>query len=251
MERYNVHIDTFQGPLDLLLHLIHQAEVDIYDIPVASITEQYLRYVQAMQELELDIASEYLVMAATLLEIKSKMLLPGDPEPEEEYIEEEDPREELLSRLVEYKKYKEAAEALRDKENQGVVQYAKGPSMEYDDAAQEADTAALPEELTLFDMLDAYQKLKERVRYHAPKTTKIKGEEISIEERMSTILAFLHERKGSSGFFELFPSREKAHIVVSFLAVLELMKTRQITCVQSENFEEIKVYQTEEELVSE
>ncbi|MFD2704376.1 segregation/condensation protein A [Salibacterium lacus] len=251
MERYSVQIDTFQGPLDLLLHLIQQAEVDIYNIPVAEITEQYLHYVQAMQELELDIASEYLVMAATLLEIKSQMLLPGEDDPgEEAFMEEEDPRQELMSRLVEYKKYKEAAVELREKEQEGAGRYAKGSSMD-DEAIEEKYAAAVPENLSLFDMLDAYQKLKERVRYHAPKETKIKNEEVTIEDRMTSILSFLEKKQNGSTFIELFPSGERSHMVVSFLAVLELMKHKQITCVQEENFEEIMVYQTEEELVGE
>ncbi|RSL32046.1 segregation/condensation protein A [Salibacterium salarium] len=251
MERYNVQIDSFEGPLDLLLHLIHQAEVDIYNIPVATITEQYVQYVKTMQELELDTASEYLVMAATLLEIKSKMLIPGEADSEdEEYIEEEDPREELLSRLVEYKKYKEAAQQLKEKEEQGSSQFAKAPSVASDTAHTSKETE-LPENITLFDMLDAYEKLKKRIRYKSSKVTRIKADDISIEDRMSDILSFLHQHQGNSGFFELFPSYEKSHIVVTFLAILELMKNRQVTCVQTENFEEIVVHQTKEDLVSE
>ncbi|MDQ0299510.1 segregation and condensation protein A [Salibacterium salarium] len=251
MEKYNVQLDSFEGPLDLLLHLIHQAEVDIYNIPVATITEQYLQYVQAMQELELDAASEYLVMAATLLEIKSKMLLPGDTNTDEEvYIEEEDPREELLSRLVEYKKYKEAAQHLKEKEEQGSAQFAKAPTVPDESSGKEKESN-LPDNISLFDMLDAYEKLKKRVRYKSPKMTKIKGDDISMEDRMSEVLTYLHQHQGKSGFFELFPLHERQHIVVTFLAILELMKNRQVTCVQSENFEEIVVHQTEEDLVSE
>ncbi|RSL34626.1 segregation/condensation protein A [Salibacterium salarium] len=251
MEKYNVQLDSFEGPLDLLLHLIHQAEVDIYNIPVATITEQYLQYVQAMQELELDAASEYLVMAATLLEIKSKMLLPGDTNTDEEvYIEEEDPREELLSRLVEYKKYKEAAQHLKEKEEQGSAQFAKAPTVPDEPSGKEKENN-LPDNISLFDMLDAYEKLKKRVRYKSPKMTKIKGDDISIEDRMSEVLTYLHQHQGKSGFFDLFPSHERQHIVVTFLAILELMKNRQVTCVQPENFEEIVVHQTEEDLVSE
>ncbi|MGL4820846.1 MAG: segregation and condensation protein A, partial [Bacilli bacterium] len=119
---YEVQLEQFQGPLDLLLHLIHRLEVDIYDIPVAAITEQYLRYIEAMQEMELDVASEYLVMAATLLELKSKMLLPrAQPVYEEDtgYVEEEegdDPRAELVQQLLEYKRYKEATVHMRELE---------------------------------------------------------------------------------------------------------------------------------------
>src|SRR5690606_4106514 len=130
--QYNVKIDAFEGPLDLLLHLINRLEIDIYDIPVAEITEQYLFYIHTMKELQLDIASEYLVMAATLLAIKSKMLLPKH---EDEQLEdeigmemEEDPRDELVERLVEYRKYKEAAEDLKELEQERGLMFTKPPS---------------------------------------------------------------------------------------------------------------------------
>ena len=129
--QYNVKIDAFEGPLDLLLHLINRYEIDIYDIPVAQITEQYMAYIHAMQELQLDIASEYLVMAATLLAIKSKMLLPKHEEEildESVELSENDPREELMQRLLEYKKYKEAAQALKKKEEERALLFTNPPS---------------------------------------------------------------------------------------------------------------------------
>ncbi|SDH38089.1 segregation/condensation protein A [Alteribacillus bidgolensis] len=249
MKRYNVKIDSFEGPLDLLLHLIHQAEVDIYNIPAAVITEQYCQYVQTMQELELDVASEYLVMAATLLEIKSKMLLPQDTEYKEEDLVdiEEDPREELLSRLVKYKKYKEAAHHLKEKEKTASSYYAKAPTVhhqENDDSSESEST--LPEDLTLFDMLKAYQKLKKRIRVSSSQMTTVKAEEISIEEKMDDIVHILEKKQGEIKFYDLFLTREKPHIVVTFLAVLELMKHKKVTCIQAANFEDIKVEYIEE-----
>ncbi|MFB4163495.1 segregation/condensation protein A [Alteribacillus sp. JSM 102045] len=248
MKRYNVKIDSFEGPLDLLLHLIRQAEVDIYNIPVAVITEQYVQYVKTMQELELDIASEYLVMAATLLEIKSKMLLPNDISDEDEEFDdkiEEDPREELLSRLMEYKKYKEAAEKLKEKEKSASMHYAKAPTLNHEEYALSEENT-LQEGLTLFDMLEAYQKIKERIRVSSSPVTTVKSEEISIEDRMDDIVTLLEKKHGQTRFFDLFTSREKPHIVVTFLAVLELMKNKKVTCMQSNNFEEIMVEYTEE-----
>lgn len=128
---YSVKIEAFEGPLDLLLHLINRYEIDIYDIPVAQITEQYMAYIHAMQELELDIASEYLVMAATLLAIKSKMLLPAPEEEDDgdmEFDEVDDPREELMQRLLEYKKFKEAARELKRREEERALLFTKPPS---------------------------------------------------------------------------------------------------------------------------
>ncbi|SDH09911.1 condensin subunit ScpA [Alteribacillus persepolensis] len=241
MKRYNVKIDSFEGPLDLLLHLIQQAEVDIYHIPLAAITDQYFQYVHAMQELELDIASEYLVMAATLLEIKSQMLLPNHTEEVLERTdewEEEDPREELLDRLVEYKKYKEAASHLKEKEQSAGMHYAKSPTAV--DEQENDDVNDVSEEVTLYHMLEAYQQLKKRV--HAPSAeTTVKAQEISMEERMNDIVSTLKKRAEPARFGDLFPIQEKPYIVTTFLAVLELVKHNEIRCKQKENFDEIMV----------
>src|SRR5690606_29268658 len=157
--KYNVKIDAFEGPLDLLLHLINTMEINIYDIPMAEITDQYFIYVHTMKELELDVASEYLVMAATLLSIKSKMLLPQSEEPLDDELDvefEEDPREELVERLMEYKKFKEAARQLREKEEERGKLYTKPPSdlSEYTNNTQTANL-----DVTIYDMLGAFHKL--------------------------------------------------------------------------------------------
>ncbi|WP_240377673.1 segregation and condensation protein A [Bacillus piscicola] len=242
MERYSVKIDSFEGPLDLLLHLIQQAEVDIYNIPVSDITNHYLEYVRTMQELELNVASEYLVMAATLLEIKSKMLLPQTEEKEEMLLEaeEDDPHAHLMTRLVEYKKYKEAAAYLQEKEKQAALYYAKH-STDVCSGAEQQNEPNLSEEVSLFDLLQAYQSLQNRQSRSAVRTvTTIEAEELSIEERMDDILSSL-ESNGTVEFSALFPVKQRAYQIVTFLAILELMKDGKVTCLQSENFGDITV----------
>lgn len=234
---YQVKIEAFEGPLDLLLHLINRLEIDIYDIPMAEISEQYLIYVHTMQELELDDASEYLVMAATLLAIKSKMLLPTYDETEEYSFEEDDPREELVEQLIEYKKFKEAAFQLKEKEAERGLMYSKPPS---DLSTYIGDNPRETSwEFSLHDMLGAYHKLLRRKKLQKPLVTKITNREISIEVRMDEIVNLLLEYNTSLSFFEFFPHADRQHIVVTFLAMLELMKRNQIVVEQSDIFGEI------------
>lgn len=244
MSQYSVKLDAFEGPLDLLLHLINKAEVDIYDIPVARITDQYMHYIQTMQRLELDLASEYLVMAATLLAIKSKMLLPKQEEivldSEFDYLEEDDPREELVHRLIEYRRYKEAAEVLKDREKERGLIYSKSPSdlgPYVDELKQE------PQKInaSLYDMLDAFSQLLKRKELKLPKRTKIHREDFPIEKRMEEIIDQLNISNGQTSFFRLFTYDEKGHIVVTFLAILELMKAKKVFCQQEDHFSDITV----------
>lgn len=247
MEHYNVKIDAFEGPLDLLLHLINRLEIDIYDIPVSEITEQYLFYIHTMKELQLDVASEYLVMAATLLAIKSKMLLPKHEESLEDEFEfeyEEDPRDELVERLIEYRKYKEAASDLKSLELERGLMFTKPPS-DLADFSTEVSPERRDLDVSLYDMLGALQKLLRRKKLQRPLPTKISRQEIPIEQRMDEILRDLQLNKGRRSFFDLFPRREKDHIVITFLAVLELMKRREIIVEQEGNFSEIFVMRKE------
>lgn len=241
---YKVKIDVFEGPLDLLLHLINRLEIDIYDIPVAQITEQYLIYIKNMTELKLDVASEFLVMAATLLEIKSKMLLPKHEEIfDEENIEisfEEDPRDELVERLIEYRKYKEAAQDLKSMEEERGLMYTKAPS-DLSDFAKEKQPERTEITVSLYDMLAALQKLMRRKKLQRPIATKITRQEISIEKRMTEIMEELVKVKVRINFNDLFPFPAKEHIVVTFLAILELIKRKEIDVEQLENFGEIFV----------
>ncbi|SFA97914.1 MULTISPECIES: segregation/condensation protein A [unclassified Bacillus (in: firmicutes)] len=246
--QYNVKLDAFEGPLDLLLHLINTLEIDIYDIPVSKITEQYLLYIQTMKELKLDIASEYLVMAATLLAIKSKMLLPKYEEDlyddEMEINLEQDPRDELVERLIEYRKYKEAAHDLKNLEEERGLMYTKAPS-DLTDLGKEEKFVREELNVSLYDMLSAFQKLMRRKKLQRPMTTRIARQEISIETRMSEIIKELKAIKRRISFNELFPIYQREHIVVTFLAVLELMKRNEIKAEQEENFGEIFVVASE------
>jgi segregation and condensation protein A len=249
MIHYNVKIDAFEGPLDLLLHLINRLEIDIYDIPVAQITEQYLIYIKTMSKLKLDIASEFLVMAATLLAIKSKMLLPKHEEElddlDSEIRYEEDPRDELVERLIEYRKYKEAAHDLKSLEEERGLMYTKPPS-DLSDFAKEKVPEKTELNVTLYDMLAAFQKLLRRKKLQRPMTTKIARQEISIETRMTEIMKELKHIKGWKNFNDLFTVAAKEHIVVTFLAVLELIKRKEIDIEQHENFGDIFVHAVKE-----
>lgn len=242
MQHYNVKIDAFEGPLDLLLHLINRLEIDIYDIPVAEITEQYLLYIHTMQELQLDVASEYLVMAATLLAIKSKMLLPKHEDEllEDEYSieQEENPMDELVERLIEYRKYKEAAVDFKALETERGLMFTKPPS-DLSDYVNENQPEKTELNVSLYDMLGALQKLLRRQKLQKPLSTKIARQEIPIEKRMIEILNDLRSVKGRKSFNDLFPFPNREHIVVTFLAVLELIKRKEINIEQEQNFSEI------------
>ncbi|MBO9129834.1 segregation/condensation protein A [Bacillus sp. 165] len=245
--QYSVKIDAFEGPLDLLLHLINRYEIDIYNIPVAEITEQYLTYIHTMKELELDVASEFLVMAATLLAIKSKMLLPKQENElfDDEFSDvEEDPREELMQRLLEYKKFKTAASNLKERGEERSHVFTR-PPVELGQFEQEIETK-LPIDVTLYDMLSAFQKLMRRKKLQKPMQTRITRQEISIEKRMKEILQEL-DIDGRKSFFSLFPFEERDMVVVTFLAVLELMKTQEIEIEQERNFDEIFIMKQRKE----
>ncbi|RDI41282.1 segregation/condensation protein A [Falsibacillus pallidus] len=239
---YSVKVDAFEGPLDLLLHLINSLEIDIYDIPMAQITEQYLMYVHAMKELKLDVASEYLVMAATLLAIKSKTLLPkhhDDLDEEEfEFEDEMDPRDELVERLIEYKKYKSAADELKQREQERGQIFTKPPS-DLSEIAGAASSEKLELNVTIYDMLGAFNKLLRRKKLQKPVTTRISRQELSIEKRMEEVMVELRSFTGRKSFAELFPYEEKDHIVVTFLAILELMKRNELLVEQEGNFDDI------------
>ena len=246
---YKVKIDAFEGPLDLLLHLIKKLEIDIYDIHVAEITEQYLEFIHDMQELQLDIASEYLVMAATLIEIKSRMLLPK-PEPIDVDMDgidmngEEDPRDELIRRLIEYRQYKQTADLLKEKEEDRLLVFTKPPSdlSEYEKKPAEIQIVGA----SLYDMLAAFRHLLQRKELGRPLHTKIQRQELPIGERMDAIISNLRRLKKPMAFDSLFQYPNRTHIVVTFLAILELMKKKSIACIQNKNFAQIMVYLVEE-----
>lgn len=241
-------LESFEGPLDLLLHLIDKAEVDIYNIPISKITDQYMDYLNAMQELELDLTSEFLVMAATLLSIKSRLLLPKPPviDPEmEEFDPDADPRVELVQKLIEYRKYKTIAEHLREKELERSMIYSREP---------EDLTPYLPKVpenpvkgLHVVDLVMAFHKAMRKSMKKDP-VARIRRDEISVKDRISEIAALLRERGGKLLFSKLFSfhsSREE--IVVTFLALLELMKRKKISCFQHQLFDDIVIHAREGE----
>ncbi|MBC6115018.1 segregation/condensation protein A [Listeria seeligeri] len=241
MVEMNFKVDAFEGPLDLLLHLIGQLEVDIYDIPMVEITDQYMEFVHTMQEMELDVASEYLVMAATLLAIKSKMLLPKQ-ELEIDYdtlVEEEDPRDALVEKLMEYKRFKEAAKELKEKEAERSFYFSKPPMdlAEYDDGSNVAEL-----DVSLNDMLSAFNKMLRRKKLNKPLHTRITSQEISIDDRMDSVMEKLQKQQNHRlRFDELFEEQTKEQLVVTFLALLELMKRKLVEIEQVASFADLYV----------
>lgn len=226
---YNIKLDIFEGPLDLLLHLIKKNEVDIYDIPVASITEQYLEYIEMMKEMNLEFAGEFLVMAATLVHIKSKMLLPVDEEAPPEEEEGIDPREELVRKLLEYQRYKEAAKELAEKNLLGRDVFTRGSEESLDELEEGAGFV----NVSVFDLMEAIKGILER----APKERKIEltSERFKIADKINDVMEYLG-RTRSAPFTSLFPDgATKGEIVVTFLAILELAKLLMIRLHQTDD----------------
>lgn len=229
---YCFTIDEFSGPLDLLLHLIKQSNIDIYDIKIEEITKQYLDYIQKMEEMNLNIASSYLVMAAELIEMKASMLLPK-PEIAEDEIEE-DPKEKLIQRLLEYQSYKEMTSKFQELEQNRKEYFTKVPS----DLEEYEGHGTLPNDIELSDLLSAFEKFLMKQESQKPLNTKITTKEYSITERSKQIRNILHKKKKVS-FQELFEIRTKSYIVVTFLSILVLAKNREIEITQQNNFEDI------------
>ncbi len=224
---YRIKLDIFEGPLDLLLHLVKKNEVELSDIPVATITDQYLAYLGLLQQLDLDVAGEYLVMAATLLHLKSRLLLPGEETSEEE--EGEDPRAELARQLLEYQRFKEAAEMLNRRDLLDRDVFARAPLP--DETDPEHDVVY---DVSLGDLLDALQDVLKRA---APEVVhEVILERVSLRAQLCFVLDLLRERTAVV-FTDLFPSGvTRLQILVTFLAVLELVRTRMVQIHQAEHF---------------
>jgi segregation and condensation protein A len=227
-DAYRVKLEVFEGPLDLLLYLIKKDEIDIYDIPIARITEQYLAYLELMKELDIAVAGDFLVMASTLIYIKSKMLLPPDPELEGEDLNE-DPRAELVERLLEYQKFKSAANML----------YSRGEIERgcYTRGAIETDSSNPEISATLFDLLRVFREILKRAE--AKIELEIARDEMTMAEKIAQIHALIEEREEINvrELFEL--SLSKRELILTFLAFLELVKEWKIYLVQRELFGEI------------
>ena len=231
---HNFVINDFEGPLDLLLHLIKTSKMDIYDISIEEITEQYLDFIKSMKKLNLDIASEYLVMASELIELKSKLLLPNNKDlGEDEY--EEDPREALINRLLEYKKYKDMIDTFKELEMDRKDIFTKEPInlSEYSDHEIKNNG-----EVSLEDLLSALNEFLKRKEDEKPKETKITKKELSVTDRTIQIRNVLKSKKKVS-FFDLFEVKTKEYVVVTFLSILEMAKFGEISIIQENNFNNI------------
>ena len=227
-------INDFEGPLDLLLHLIKESKMDIMNIEISSITDQDIAFLNKQEEMNLEVSSEYLLLASELLEIKSRMLLPNEKVESEEQ-EEIDPREELVNRLLEYQAYKDITKVLHEKEALRKDIYTKSPEniKNYID-----EEKVINSNVSLDDLISAFQKYYQRKIDNKPLKTKITVNEISVSSRRHDIKRLLKSRKKMS-FFELFPVLNKEYVVATFLAVLEMVKEQEITITQDKAFSDI------------
>jgi segregation and condensation protein A len=241
---HKIRLDIFEGPLDLLLYLIKKDDINISDIPIAKITAQYMEYIEMMKMLDLDIIGDFLVMAATLMHIKSKMLLPPDPSDEEQL--EEDPRDELVRRLYEYKKFKEIADILQEKETKRKDYFARM----VDEVARQRlqdDSKEVYFEANLFDLINALSEALKKVPEEI--IHEIITEEYTIDQKIHEVLHCLLNRPRVL-FSELFAkSRCKVEAIVVFLAILELIRLKEIKVVQKSQFSDIEVLRNTENMI--
>ncbi len=233
---YKVKLEIFEGPLDLLLYLIKRDELDIYEISLERITRQYLEYLQAFKELNIDVAGEFVVMAANLIYLKSRSLLPVDQQPPEEDVEEDDPRWDLIRQLIEYKKFKEAAAQLQSRQLEQELIFVRDPGGVEMPAAAPLRLG----EVGIFQLINAFQAVIRRVKARED-LREIFGEHFTVSDKIDWIL-----RRVSDGlplhFSELFASMaSRVEIVVTFLALLELIRLRQIRATQQNPFDEIEI----------
>ena len=242
-----VKLEVFEGPLDLLLHLIEKNKVDIYDIPIVEITNQYMEYIRQMQREDLNVMSEFLVMAATLLDIKARMLLPREVSEEGEEEEEEDPRAELVERLLEYKTYKYMSLELKDMEVDADKVFYKAPTIprEVERYEEPVDLDQLLDGLTLSKLQKIFESVMKRRedKIDPVRSTfgTIKKEPVSLEEKIGAVLEYAERHRRFSFRGMLSRQRDKTEIVVTFLALLELMKMGTIRISQEHIFDDIQI----------
>jgi segregation and condensation protein A len=232
---YKVKLEIFEGPLDLLLYLIKRDEIDIYEISIERITHQYLEYLQAFKELNIDLAGEFVAMAANLIYLKSRSLLPVDQQPPEEDAEEDDPRWELIRQLIEYKKFKEAAAQLhlRELEQERIFAREEGSS-------PPAEGLLRLGEIGIFQLINAFQNVIKRVEARQD-LQEIPGERFSVSEKIDTILQRV-EAGGRIPFSDLFGAIvSRLEVVVTFIALLELIRLKQVRAIQKNIFDEIEI----------
>jgi segregation and condensation protein A len=235
-EDYKVKLEVFEGPLDLLLFLIKRDEIDIYDISIERITRQYLEYLQAFKELNIDVAGEFLVMASNLIYMKSRSLLPADQQPPDEEAEEDDPRWELIRQLIEYKKFKEVAADLHAREIEQQQRFARPPN-----GSPEIAVAPLRlGEVGIFQLINAFQNVIRRVEARQD-LREIFEDQFTVSDKIELILQRIANR-GQLRFSELFDGvNSRVEIVVTFLALLELIRLKQVRAIQADPLGEIEI----------
>ena len=239
MEKKLVHLPVYEGPLDLLLGLIAKNEVDIYDIPIAKITSEYMQYLYEMNELNIELASEFIVMAAQLIEIKSKMLLPAE---EEEELDATDPREELVRRLIEYRIFKQVSEYIKSREDAYGKIVTRDPAY-YPQLKDDYSSLSITASMLASAMRAILVRHKIRME-EMPSDYTIETESISVQDKLIELAQRL-ERESSFSFFSIFSRRaSKAQIVATFLAVLELFKRNLVILSQEGNYEDILIEKT-------
>lgn len=231
MKEYNIKLEVFEGPLALLMHLIDKNQLDIYDIPIAEVTEQYLAYLHRMEIFNIDIASSFLLMAATLLQIKSRMLLPK-PISSNELLEEEDPRQELVDRLLEYRRFKLMSEVLIQNAQERELLFTREPQ-------EFAVQFKLPEGLKMDELIKAFIALWES---NIEDITLINPETISVQDKMSDIINLLYKNKGTLDFAQtMIRSGTRSELVSAFLALLELIRLKRVMIEQPHRFGPIQL----------
>jgi segregation and condensation protein A len=232
-----IRLEAFEGPLDLLLHLIKKEEIDIWNIPIAHITEQYLDYLQVMNDLNINLAGEWLLMAATLIYIKSRMLVPQQASADAQVEEGDDPRHELVYQLLEHQKFKNAAEMLHTREEVENAVWNKPP---FDVLEDENEVVAV----TIFDLLKAFHEVVRR--FEAQRVLEVNQEEITVEQQLADIRRrfLVHDSLLFSSFFE--EARSRRHLIVIFLALLELVRLHEIWLYQKKAFDEIQINKMKE-----
>jgi segregation and condensation protein A len=231
-EGITIRLDAFEGPLDLLLHLIRKDEIDIQDIPIARITEQYLEYIQIMRDLNINLAGDWLMMAATLIYIKSRMLVPQEPDAAIQEEEAEDPRTELVYQLLEHQKFKNAAEMLHTREEVENAVWNNPPSEILDDGKEVVS-------VTLFDLLHAFHEVVKR--FEDQIVLEVLQDEVTVEQQIMDIRKrfLVHDQMTFSNFFA--EARSKQHLIIIFLALLELVRLREVWLHQQNAFSEIQI----------
>lgn len=239
-EVLRLHLDTFEGPLEVLLYLIKVQEVDIFDIPIVQITEQFLRFIEMMRDENLDVTGDFLVMAATLIQIKSRMILPEDVAEDEEEFEEEDPRLELVEKLIEYRRYRDLTARFKLLEEERAAWFGRRVVPDVGPADDEEDML----EVSLYDLMSAFKNVVRFFREEA--VHEVEGEGHSIDEKIEQLEERL-AREGSVSWTQLLEScRSKVELVCYFLAILELCRMGRLRAQQHKNFDDIRLFYVDE-----